>query len=88
MSFFNELCQLWVLEGKNDFQLLFSTVAFSSFGFVALYLAGKLHTFSWNGKGQSWKLFLFVLPLGAALAIAVSRTCDYHHHWQGTAKVE
>ena len=65
----------------NRFDIV--SVAFSSFGFVALYLSGKFHTFSWGGKGQSWKLFFFVLPLGVALAIAASRTCDYHHHWQG-----
>ncbi|XP_058800479.1 phospholipid phosphatase 5 [Phymastichus coffea] len=71
-----------IRDGKKSFPSGHSSLAFASFGFVALYLAGKLHTFSWNGKGQSWKLFLFVLPLGTALAIAVSRTCDYHHHWQ------
>ncbi|KAJ8686984.1 hypothetical protein QAD02_022778 [Eretmocerus hayati] len=71
-----------IKDGRKSFPSGHSSLAFSSFGFVALYLAGKLHTFSWNGKGQSWKLFLFVLPLSTALAIAVSRTCDYHHHWQ------
>lgn len=59
------------------------TVAFASFGFIALYLAGKLQTFGIKGKGNSWKLCSFIIPLVLALGIALSRTCDYHHHWQG-----
>ncbi|KAL7291329.1 hypothetical protein TKK_0014931 [Trichogramma kaykai] len=71
-----------IRDGKKSFPSGHASLAFSGFGFVALYVAGKLHTFSWNGKGQSWKLFLFLFPLGIALTIAISRTCDYHHHWQ------
>ncbi|KAF3424384.1 hypothetical protein E2986_02218 [Frieseomelitta varia] len=67
-----------IKDGKKSFP----SVAFASFGFIALYVAGKLHTFSLVGKGQSWKLCAFVLPICIALLIALSRTCDYHHHWQ------
>lgn len=63
------------------------SVAFASFGFIALYSAGKLHTFSLIGKGHSWKLCVFILPICIAIVIALSRTCDYHHHWQGKRKV-
>lgn len=50
--------------------------------FVALYLMGKLHVFSERGRGQSWRLMLSITPLFLAMLVAVSRTCDYHHHWQ------
>lgn len=50
--------------------------------FVALYLMGKLHVFSERGRGQSWRLILCIIPLFLAMLVAISRTCDYHHHWQ------
>lgn len=49
---------------------------------ACLYISGKLETFSLNGEGKSWKLSMSILPLVLASAIAISRTCDNHHHWQ------
>lgn len=57
-------------------------VSFSSLGFVALYIAGKLQVFN-QGRGRGWRFVSFIAPLIWALMIAVSRTSDYHHHWQG-----
>lgn len=43
---------------------------------------GKFHVFGEYSRGQSWRLIISIAPAFAALLIAVSRTCDYHHHWQ------
>lgn len=87
-QFFESFNQILSLSFCVDINMIFIAVAFASFGFVALYSAGKLHTFSLAGKGQSWKLCIFLFTMGTALAIALSRTCDYHHHWQGRKAVK
>ena len=51
--------------------------------YVSLYIAGKLHTFTSIGRGSALRLILVIIPLLWATMIAVSRTADYHHHWQG-----
>lgn len=43
---------------------------------------GKLHVFTERGRGQTWRLIIALIPLMLATLVAVSRTADYHHHYQ------
>ncbi|KAI8129511.1 Phospholipid phosphatase 4 [Lucilia cuprina] len=57
-------------------------LAFAGFGFITYYVGAKLHAFNHRGRGESWRLCVAITPLVLAALIAVSRTCDYHHHWE------
>lgn len=41
---------------------------------------GKLNVFNDEGRGSGTRLSLCLAPIFVATLIAVSRTCDYHHH--------
>ena len=71
-----------VREGRKSFPSGHSSMAFASLGFLAFYLAGKVHLFG-ERKSPAWKLIIFLLPLMLATTIALSRISDNRHHWQG-----
>ena len=79
-----EMCSWLVCSTLSDSNNMSNfAVSFASMGFVSLYLAGKLQTFSSHRPPHNMGVLAPVVPLLFALAIALSRTCDYHHHWQG-----
>jgi len=71
-----------VIEGRKSFPSGHSSFSFSAWGFVFFYLSGKLGTFHCTRPSPTWKLLLSLFFLVVPSAIAISRTADYHHHWQ------
>lgn len=72
-----------IIEGRKSFPSGHSSFSFACWGFLFLYISGKLGTFRGDSKpATSLKLLVSVSLLMVPLVIAISRTADYHHHWQ------
>lgn len=69
------------VEGRKSFPSGHSACAFSGFGFMAFYLAGKLGLLAKGRGGQMYKSVIVMLPCCAAFAIAITRVRDYHHNY-------
>jgi len=67
-------------DGFRSFPSGHSSLSFAGQGFLAFYLAGKLHLF--DKRGHAPKAWISLAPLSAAALVAISRTMDYRHHWQ------
>lgn len=70
-----------VMEGRKSFPSGHSSFAFCSMGFLSVWLCGRLRVFSCN-RSEGLRVVVCLLPLVLATAVAVSRTCDNHHHWE------
>lgn len=56
-------------------------MSFCGFGFLFLYIAAQLKTFS-TGRGHTPSFILTLITLLAPTLVAISRFDDYHHHYQ------
>lgn len=70
-----------VKEGRKSFPSGHSAWMFACFGYLSLYLLGKLQCFRPSGHGEGWRLCLALSPLMASTLIALSRFQDFRHHW-------
>ncbi|KAG2034196.1 phosphatidic acid phosphatase type 2/haloperoxidase [Suillus americanus] len=67
-------------DGWRSFPSGHASLSFAGLGFLAFYLAGKLHLF--DTRGHVSKAWISIAPLVGAMFVAISRTMDYRHHWQ------
>lgn len=52
-------------------------------GFLSWYMLGQLRAYS--GPQHVWRLIVGLVPILAAVAVAVTRVTDYWHHWSDAA---
>lgn len=76
---------LLISEGRKSFPSGHSGWMFAGFGYLSLYLAGKLHCFTVEGRSQSWRLIMVLTPLISAAVVGISRIQDNMHHWEDVA---
>uniref|UniRef100_A0A2A4K976 Phosphatidic acid phosphatase type 2/haloperoxidase domain-containing protein n=1 Tax=Heliothis virescens TaxID=7102 RepID=A0A2A4K976_HELVI len=70
-----------IMEGRKSFPSGHSSLSFCSLGMASAWLCGRLGILS-RRRGSGLRVMTCLLPLMVATCVALSRTCDYHHHWQ------
>ncbi|XP_022819253.1 phospholipid phosphatase 5 isoform X1 [Spodoptera litura] len=70
-----------ILEGRKSFPSGHSSLSFCSLGTASLWICGRLGVLS-RRRGSAVRVMSCLLPLMVATCIALSRSCDYHHHWE------
>ncbi|CAB3224491.1 unnamed protein product [Arctia plantaginis] len=70
-----------IIEGKKSFPSGHSSLSFCSLGMASAWLCGRLGVLS-RRRGSGLRVITCLAPLMVAACVALSRTCDYHHHWQ------
>jgi diacylglycerol diphosphate phosphatase/phosphatidate phosphatase len=73
----------FLIDGMRSFFSGHAILSAMGFGFLSLYLAGKLHIF--DGKAYSYKLWFVSAPIIFSIWICLSRIADRRHHWQDVA---
>ncbi|KAG0036131.1 hypothetical protein BGZ82_004648 [Podila clonocystis] len=67
-------------DGFKSFPSGHSSFSFGGLGFLAMYIAGKVHLF--DERGHIYKSLVVLAPIIGASLIATSRVSDYRHHWE------
>ncbi|XP_044764372.1 phospholipid phosphatase 5 [Coccinella septempunctata] len=70
-----------VYDGRRSFPSGHSSFSFVVMVFMSLFSARRLEIWT-TQRMRGLKLIFCTLPLLLATTIAISRTCDYHHHYQ------
>lgn len=71
-----------IIEGRKSFPSGHSSWSFAGLLFLSYYLAGKLQCFSAPPPKSLFNFVVALCPSLMALFIALSRYCDYWHHYQ------
>lgn len=70
-----------IIEGRKSFPSGHSSFSFCSMGFLSFWLCGRLGVMS-RKRGEGLRVVICLIPLLVAAAVAISRCCDNHHHWE------
>ncbi|KAG0011759.1 hypothetical protein BGZ80_000444 [Entomortierella chlamydospora] len=64
-------------DGFRSFPSGHASTSFAGLFYISLWLGGKMHPF--DRRGYSLKVVVLVIPVVAALMVAISRVQDYRH---------